>query len=57
MMTIWMKGWGTPDSTTIFGCDLKVKSIHKEEFCNKSYFKFVFMCLIFIIISTDVIKT
>ena len=31
----WRDGW-TPDSTTKFGCDVNIKSIHEEEFSNKS---------------------
>ena len=41
MMTISMKGWVTPDSTTIFGCDVIIKSIHQEEFCNNCVGSFV----------------
>ena len=31
-MRIWMKEWGTSDSTTKLGCDVNIKSIHEEEF-------------------------
>ena len=34
MMTIWVKRC-QPDSTTIFGCDVNIKSIHEEGFCKK----------------------
>ena len=39
-----MKGWRdewTPESTTIFGCDVNIKSIHAEEFCNKCVGSFI----------------
>ena len=30
----WRDGW-TPNSTTKFGCDVNIKSIHEEEFSKK----------------------
>ena len=34
IVTIWMQGWGAPDSTTRLGCVLIIKSMHKEEDCK-----------------------
>ena len=41
MMTICMKWWVNPDWTTIFGYDVKIKSIHEQEFCNKCVGSFI----------------
>ena len=44
MMTIWMKGGWTPDSATICGCYVNIKSIPEKEFCNKCVGSFINWC-------------
>ena len=39
----WREGW-TPDLTKVSGCGVNIKSIHKEEFCNKYVGSFINWC-------------